>query len=64
MGFLDEPYQERLIFTLNAASLLQPSYDFPKRSRQKIVYFIRNTMPTTLTNENMLSVSLHYIMIS
>ncbi|XP_055849033.1 dynein beta chain, ciliary [Episyrphus balteatus] len=52
MGFLDEPYQQRLIFTMNAASLPVPSYDFPSKPRSKIVFFVRQNLPTTLTEEN------------
>ncbi|XP_073817376.1 dynein beta chain, ciliary-like [Musca autumnalis] len=52
-GFLNEPYQERIIFTLNAASLLVPSYNFPEKPLSKMVYFVRNEIPSTLTVGNM-----------
>ena len=57
MGFLNEPYQQRLIFTMNAASLPVPSYDFPSKPRSKIVFFVRQNLPTTLTEENIRKVS-------
>uniref|UniRef100_A0A1I8MJ53 Dynein heavy chain n=1 Tax=Musca domestica TaxID=7370 RepID=A0A1I8MJ53_MUSDO len=52
-GFLNEPHQERIIFTLNAASLLVPSYNFPEKPLSKMVYFVRNEIPSTLTINNM-----------
>ncbi|TMW47087.1 hypothetical protein DOY81_007830 [Sarcophaga bullata] len=53
LQFLDEPHQERLIFYLNAASMLTPSYNFPEKPTSKTVYFIRCELPTTLTKDNM-----------
>lgn len=52
-GFLNDDYQEHLIFRLNSASLLVPSYFFPEKPQSKMVYFIRNEIPTNLTIENM-----------
>lgn len=52
-GFLHEPYQERIIFTLNAAALLTASYEFPEKPVSKIVFFLRMEVPHELTLKNM-----------
>ncbi|XP_023292211.2 dynein beta chain, ciliary [Lucilia cuprina] len=51
--FLNESYQEQLIFTLNSAALLVPSFNFPEKPISKMVFFVRHEVPTTLTVENM-----------
>uniref|UniRef100_A0A1I8Q4H7 Uncharacterized protein n=1 Tax=Stomoxys calcitrans TaxID=35570 RepID=A0A1I8Q4H7_STOCA len=54
-GFLNEPYEERIVFTLNAGSQLVPSYRFPEKPLNKMVYFVRNETPISLTMANMSS---------
>ncbi|KAL9898325.1 dynein beta chain, ciliary [Glossina fuscipes fuscipes] len=53
--FVNDAYQERLIFTLNAAAVLVPSFNFPEKPTSKVVYFIRNDVPSNLTLQNMSS---------
>ncbi|XP_037954213.1 dynein beta chain, ciliary [Teleopsis dalmanni] len=51
--FLSDPFNERIIFYLNSASLLVPSNSFPLKPRSKIVYFIRTELPSDLEEEDM-----------
>ncbi|BFF92572.1 dynein beta chain ciliary [Drosophila madeirensis] len=55
MEFLNDPNQHRLIFTINTGGQLYPSFNFPSKPRTKTAFFIRNSMPLTLTEENMLN---------
>lgn len=52
-GFFNEGHIERLVFTVNAASLLWPSYEFPNKPRNKVTYFVKKKLPTRITEENL-----------
>ncbi|XP_037911922.1 dynein beta chain, ciliary-like [Hermetia illucens] len=52
MTFLDDPNQERLIFTVTAAGLLTPYFNFPEKPKSKVSYFIRREVPMEITNDN------------
>lgn len=51
--FLNDPMCERIVFYLNAASLLVPDFNMPAKTRSKIVYFVRKAVPLVLEQGNM-----------